>query len=80
MRAAPAMATSTPPPTAAMNKAMPSGTDPSRPKNFTCTYSWFCRMKAISRISTTSAQATAAQTIPARVTWRVSGAGAGAGA
>ena len=32
MRAAPAMATSTPPPTAAMNRAMPSGTEPCEAK------------------------------------------------
>ena len=66
-RATPAMATTTPPPTAAMNRAIPSGMVPDRPRKWTSTSVVFWRMKTMSKISSRSATLVATQAALARV-------------
>ena len=74
-RAIPAMATSTPPPTAAINRAIPSGIVPLKPRKWTSTFVEFCSTKTMSRIRSRSAAPVATQTALARV--RRGGSGAG---
>jgi hypothetical protein len=74
-RATPAMATTTPPPTAAISRAIPSGMVPVKPRKWTSTFVEFCRMKTISRIRTRSAAPVATQTALARVSRGAPGAG-----
>jgi len=67
-RATPAMATTTPPPTAAISNAIPRGMVPDMPRNWTSTSVEFWRMKTISRISSRSATLVATQVALTRVT------------
>src|SRR5688572_17702122 len=74
-RVTPAMATTTPPPTAAISRAIPSGMVPVKPRKWTSTFVEFCRMKTIRRIRTRSAAPVATQTALARVSRGAPGAG-----
>ena len=67
-RVTPAMATTTPPPTAAISRAIPRGMVPDVPRNWTSTFVEFWRMKTMSRISSRSATPVATQAALARVT------------
>ena len=67
-RATPAMPTTTPPPTAAMNSAIPRGIVPAMPRNWTSTFVGFWRMKTINRMRSTSATPVANHAALARVT------------
>jgi len=67
IRVVPAMATSTPPPTAAISNAMPSGIDPANPRKRTFTCVEFCKTNTISRTKSSSAAAVATQAALGRV-------------
>ena len=74
-RATPAMATTTPPPTAAISKAITREIVPDKPRKWTSTFVEFWRMKTMSRISSRSATPVATQAALARVTRGARGVG-----